>query len=101
MVTVKVWSDMSATPITAGPVWNSVRKPPTDSIIVLCAGQNWAGVQDTVFASSHSYVPVRAGVDFIPRARSTTDRFETGFLNVTTTGWPTPTTAPSAGAIDS
>ena len=53
-VTVNVWSAMLATPTTFGPVVSCVGRPPTDSAIVLCAGQKSSGFHCTVFVSSHS-----------------------------------------------
>ena len=85
-VTVNVWAEMSATPTTAGPVAKFVARPPTDSATVLCAGQNRSGTHCTTLFSSHSYLPVIAGADFISIARWAASRFATGAVKVTTTG---------------
>ncbi len=102
MVTVNVWSEILATPTTAGPVLKFVvaRPPRIDSDTVLCAGQNWSGTHCTTVFSSHSNLPVIAGTDLMSRARSAARRSATGALNVTTTGWATPTTASCAGRTD-
>src|SRR5438270_275364 len=49
---------MLATPTTAGPVANSVGRPPTESATVLCAGQKRSGTHRTTSSSTHSYLPV-------------------------------------------
>src|SRR6476619_1616953 len=91
---------MLATPMTAGPVANSLDRRPTDSATVLCAGQNRSGTHCTTSLSSHSNLPVIAGVDLTATARSAARRLETGALNVITTGCATPTTAPRVGRTD-
>src|ERR1700712_378732 len=91
---------MLATPTTCGPVAKSVAQRPTESAIVLCAGQYRSGTHCTTRSSSHSYLPVIAGADLTSMARSALCRSATGDVNVTTTGWATPTTSPRAGRID-
>lgn len=100
MATVKVWSEISATPRTAGPVLKSVDKPPTDNATVLCAGQKRSGTHCTTWLSSHWNFPVIAGADVTSMARSAVRRLATGALNVTTTGWATPTTSRDVGSTD-
>src|ERR1700747_3646471 len=91
---------MLATPTTAGPVLNSVDRPPTESATVLCAGQNRSGTHCTPALSSHSNLPVIAGADLTSMACSAACRLATGALNVTTTGCATPTTSPRVGRTD-
>src|SRR6476620_2775403 len=91
---------MLATPMTAGPVANSLDRRPTDSATVLCAGQNRSGTQCTTSLSSHSNLPGIAGADVTSIARSAACRLATGDLNVTTTGCATPTTSPCVGDTD-
>src|SRR3984885_147753 len=91
---------MSATPRTAGPVLKSVDKPPTDSAMVLCAGQYWSGTHCTTSLSSHSSLPVIEGVDLTSTARSAARRLTTGARNETTTGCATPTGWPLDGRTD-
>ena len=43
MVTVNVCAEMLATPTTAAPVGLSVLKPPSVTVMWLCAGQNPVG----------------------------------------------------------
>src|SRR6185369_2389212 len=88
---------MLATPMTAGPVANSLDRRPTDSATVLCAGQNRSGTHCTTSLSSHSNLPVIAGADFMSMARSVARLSATGALKVTTTGCATPTTSPRLG----
>src|SRR6476619_6937285 len=88
---------MLATPMTAGPVANSLDRRPTDSATVLCAGQNRSGTHCTTSLSSHSNLPVIAGADFMSMARSAARLSATGALKVTTTGCATPTTSPRLG----
>src|SRR5258707_9822741 len=99
-LTVNVWSEMSATPRTAGPVLKSVDIPPTHSAIVLCAGQYRSGTHCTTSLSSHSNLPVIAGADLMSMARSAARLSATGALNVTTTRCATPTTPPRVGRTD-
>src|SRR6201999_3580916 len=91
---------MSATPRTAGPVLKSVDRPPTDSAMVLCAGQYRSGTHCTTSLSSHSNLPVIGGVDATRTARSAARRLTTGARNVTTTGCATPTVWPVEGSTD-
>src|SRR6201984_1418344 len=91
---------MSATPRTAGPVLKSVDRPPTESATVLCDGQNPSGTHWTTSVSSHSNLPVIAGVVLMSMARSAACRLATGALNVTTTGCATPTTSPRVGRTE-
>src|SRR6185312_9873363 len=100
MLTVKVCAEMSATPTTAAPVVMSVLNPPTDSSIVVCAGQNSSGLNCRVSALSHSNFPVRLLGAAIVNARSTAARLATGSVKVSTTGAPTPTTSPGRGCTD-
>src|ERR1700758_2372954 len=86
--------------MTAGPVSKSVDRPPTESITVLCAGQNRSGTHCTTSLSSHSNLPVIAGADLTSMAGSAAWRSATGALKVTTTGCATPTTAPRVGRTD-
>ena len=97
MLTRNVCSEILATPTTLGPVLNSVDRPSTESAIVLCAGQYRSGTHCTTLLSSHSNLPVIGGVDLTSMVRSTACLLVTGALNVTTTGWATPTTWPRAG----
>src|SRR5262245_25142424 len=97
MVTVNVCFEMLAVPTTAGPVSMAVVRSPTESATVVCAGQNRSGTHCTTLFSSHSYLPVIAGVDVTLMARSAARRSATGAVNVTTTGCATPTTWPRAG----
>src|SRR5271165_4992819 len=99
-VTVNVCSEMLATPTTAGPVLNSIGLLPTDSFTVLCAGQNRSGTHCTTLLSSHSNLPVMAGIDLTSMARSAAGPSAMGPLKVTTTGCATPTTSPRVGKID-
>src|ERR1700674_5109225 len=99
-LTVNVWSEMSATPRTAGPVLKSVDRPPTDSAMVLCAGQYRSGTHCTTSLSSHSNLPVIEGVDLTSTARSAARRLTTGARNVTTMGCATPTTWPVDGRTE-
>src|ERR1700758_227124 len=91
---------MLATPTTAGPVLNSVDRPSTESATVLCAGQNRSGTHCTTWLLSHSNLPVIAGTDLTSMARSAACRLVTGALNVTVTGYATPTTSPRVGITD-
>src|ERR1700733_6490308 len=91
---------MSATPRTAGPVLKSVGRPPTDSAMVLCAGQYRSGTHCTTSLSSHSNLPVIEGVDLTSTERSAARRLTTGARNVTTTGCATPTTWPVDGRTE-
>src|ERR1700744_5451071 len=91
---------MLATPTTAGPVWNSVDKPPTESATVRCAGQNLSGTHCTTSLSTQANLPVIAGADVTAMARSAAARSGTGRATVTTTGCATPTTAPRAGSTE-
>src|ERR1700743_3958281 len=91
---------MSATPRTAGPALKSVDRPPTDSAMVLCAGQYRSGTHCTTSLSSHSNLPVIGGVDATRTARSAAGRLTTGARNVQTTGAATPTTWPIDGRIE-
>src|SRR5215213_7696280 len=100
MDTVKVWSEVLAVPTTFGPVWMLVLIRPTDSAIVVCAGQKLSGTHWTTLWSSHSYLPVITGWELILMARSAEGRSDTGAVNVTTTGWATPTTWSGAGRTD-
>src|SRR5712675_1985644 len=86
--------------MTAGPVSKSMDRTPTESATVLCAGQNRSGTHCTTSLSSHSNLPVIAGVDLTSMARSAACRLATGALNVTTTGCATPTTSPRVGRTD-
>ncbi len=103
MLTVKVCSEMLATPMTAGPVLISVETPPTVSAIVLCAGQYRSGTHCTTRLSSHSNLPLIAGVDLTSMVCSAACRLAgsvMGARNVTTTGCATPTTSPLLGSTD-
>src|SRR5581483_4097862 len=100
MLTVKVCSEMSAIPTTERPVLISVDRPPTDNATVLCAGQNRSGTHCTVSLSSHSYLPVIAGVDLTGRACSIAARLPTGAAKVSTSGCATPTTSFGFGDTD-
>src|SRR5690242_6592850 len=103
MLTVKVWSEMLATPTTAGPVLISVDTPPTVSAIVLCDGQYLSGTHWTTSLSSQSNLPVIAGVALTSTERSAARRLAesvTGAVNFTITGCATPTTSSRVGRID-
>src|SRR5918994_4966701 len=89
MLTVNVCSETLATPMTAGPVWKFVDRPPTESATVLCDGQKRSGAHCTTLLSSHSNLPVIDGVDVTAMARSAARRLVTSALNVTTTGCAT------------
>jgi hypothetical protein len=91
---------MLATPMTAGPVANSIDRPPTESATVLCAGQNRSGTHCTTSLASHSNVPVIGCADLMAMARSAARLSATGAVNVTTTGCATPTTWPRVGRTD-
>src|SRR6267378_3694159 len=78
----------------------SFDRTPTESATVLCAGQNRSGTHCTTSLSSHSNLPVIAGVDLTSMARSAACRLATGARNVTTTGCATPTTSPGVGRTD-
>src|ERR1700758_3566496 len=91
---------MLATPTTAGPVLNSVDRPSTESATVVWGGQNRSGTPCTPWLSSHSNLPVIAGVDLTSMARSAACRSATGALKVTTTACATPTTSPRVGRTD-
>src|ERR1700729_3873395 len=91
---------MLATPTTAGPVLNSVDRPPIESATVLCAGQNRPGTHCTTLLSSHSNLPDIAGTDLMSMARSAACLSVTGAPKVTTTGCATPTTSPRVGRTD-
>src|ERR1700704_2254514 len=86
--------------MTAGPVSKSMDRTPTESATVLCAGQNRSGTHCTTSLSSHSNLPVIAGVDLTSMARSAKCLLATGAVNVTTTGCATPTTSPGVGRTD-
>ncbi|COX81492.1 Uncharacterised protein [Mycobacterium tuberculosis] len=81
----------------------SLDRLPTESSTVLCAGQKRSGTHCTTSLSSHSNLPVIAGVDLTSTARSAACRLAglvIGALNVTTTGCATPTTWPRVGSTD-
>src|SRR5262245_18739188 len=64
IVTVNVWSEMFATPMTAGPTSKVLAgRLPAVSITVLCAGQNWSGTHCATLLSTHSNLPLIAGSD--------------------------------------
>lgn len=100
MLTVNVCAEISAIPSTAGPVLNSVARPPTDSATTLCAGHHRSGTHRTVSSVIHSNLPVIGGADCTVNRRSVAGRLVTGALNVTNTGCATPTTSPRAGSTD-
>src|ERR1700751_5418141 len=84
--------------------WSPVSKPDDNPCPVtptwLWAGQYPSGIHCTTLFSTQSNRPVMWFGAVILIARSTAARSLTGPVNVTITGWATPTTAPFAGWIE-
>src|SRR5882757_8103138 len=99
MLTVNVCAEMLATPSTSSPVSKPVDKACTWTPTWLWAGQYPSGVHCTTLLSTQVNRPVMWLGAVILIARSAAARSLTGPVNVTITGWATPTTAPLAGWI--
>src|SRR3954454_6811895 len=100
MLTVNVCAEMLATPTAAAPVGLSVLKPPSVTVMWLCAGQNPVGFHRNVLRLSHSTCPLGRGDAVMVSARSAAARSATCWVNVMTIGCATPTTSPGAGCTD-
>src|SRR5512132_1820592 len=99
ILTVNVCASMSAIPTTAEPVSKLVLKPPADTEIGECAGQNWSGVHSRTWLLSQSNFPVGVLAEVMVIDCSARARLVTGSAKVTSIGAATPTTSPVAGEI--
>src|SRR5687767_2236432 len=99
MLTVKVWASISATLTTEAPVWKPVVKPPADTVIGECAGQNPSGFHCRTRLLSQVNDPLGVAAEVNAMFCSAAGRLVIGAANITVTGCATPTVSPAAGAM--